>query len=268
MNATCWTYSLIVITSLAVLWGCDFQTKLLYHPTAQMPSKDLLGASKMQFWPTGSGGYRGFVSDTKIRDVRGTIIVFHGNSGTAADRSFYIEALSHLGYRVILAEYPGYGARGGKLGEESFVKDALETLSLTHQQYGGPLLIIGESLGCGVVAAASKNTPVKIDGIILITPWDTLLSVAKAKFPWLPVRLLMKDKYDSIGNLKGYQGRIAIIGAERDEVIPIVHATSLYQSLSGSKAMWVIKGVGHNDWAMSVNEAWWNEIMKFIDVPS
>ena len=268
MNATGWTFALMVITSLAMLFGCDVQSKLLYHPTAQMPSKDVLAASRMQFWPASSGEYRGFVDDTKIRNIKGTIIVFHGNAGTAADRSFYIKALSPLGYRVILAEYPMYGARGGKLGEESFVKDALETLSLTHQQYGGPLFLIGESLGCGVAAAAAKDTSVKIDGIILITPWDTLLSVAKAKFPWLPVRLLMKDKYDSIGNLKGYQGRIAIIGAERDEIIPIVHATSLYQSLSGSKAMWVIKGVGHNDWPMSVNEAWWDEIMKFIDVPS
>src|SRR5271157_1422585 len=227
MNATGGTYARMMITSLAMLFGCDFQTKLLYHPTSQMPSKDLLTDSKMQFWPTSSGGYRGFVSDPKIRNIKGIIIVFHGNAGTAADRSFYIKALGPLGYRVVLAEYPGYGARGGKLGEESFVKDALETLSLTHQQYGGSLFLIGESLGCGVVAAAAKDTPVKIDGIILITPWDTLLSVAKAKFPWLPVRLLMKDKYDSIGNLKGYQGRIAIIGAERDEIIPIVHATSL-----------------------------------------
>lgn len=259
---------LIVITSLAVLLGRDFQTKLLYYPTSQLPSKDMLDAGKIRFWPAGSTGYRGFVSETKTGSVKGTIIVFHGNAGTAADRSFYVEVLTPLGYRVILAEYPGYGGRGGKPGEESFVKDALETISLTHRQYGGPLFLLGESLGCGVAAAAATNTPVKIDGIILITPWDTLLSVASAKFPWLPVRLLMKDKYDSIGNLKGYQGRIAIIGAERDEIIPIVHATSLYESLPGSKAMRVIKGVGHNDWSLRVNEAWWDEVMKFVDAPS
>lgn len=267
MSATSWIFMLIIITALVVLFGSDLQTKLLYYPTSQLPSKDSL-AGKIQFWPAGSPGHRGFVGEPKTGKVKGTIIVFHGNAGTAADRSFYGEALRPLGYRVILAEYPGYGGRGGKPGEESFVKDALETLSLTHRQYGGPLFLMGESLGCGVAAAVAKDTPVKIDGIILITPWDNLLSVARAKFPWLPVRLLMKDKYDSVGNLKGYHGRIAVIGAERDEIIPIAHAASLYEYLSGSKAMWVIKGAGHNDWPMSVNEAWWDEIMKFIDVPS
>ena len=205
------------------------------------------------------------VSPTKI--IKGTIIVFHGNAGTAVDRIFYVKALTSLGYRVILAEYPCYGAREGKVGERPFVRDALETLGLAYQHYGGPFFLIGESLGCGVAAAAAKETPVKIEGIILITPWDTLLSVAKAKFPWFPLGLLMKDKYNTIENLKGYHGRIAVIAAERDNVIPMTHAASLYQSLTGCKAMWVIDGAGHNDWPMHVNDTWWHEIIGFVDGP-
>jgi pimeloyl-ACP methyl ester carboxylesterase len=178
-----------------------------------------------------------------------------------------VKALTSLGYRVILAEYPCYGAREGIFGERPFVRDALETLGLAYQHYGGPFFLIGESLGCGVAAAAAKETPVKIEGIILITPWDTLLSVAKAKFPWFPLGLLMKDKYNTIENLKGYHGRIAVIAAERDNVIPMTHAASLYQSLTGCKAMWVIDGAGHNDWPMHVNDTWWHEIIGFVDGP-
>jgi hypothetical protein len=176
-----------------------------------------------------------------------------------------VTALSALGYRVILAEYPRYGGRKGELGEKAFVTDANETVRLGFEQFGEPLFLLGESLGCGVAAAVAKETSVKIDGIILITPWDTLASVAKSKFPFLPVRLLLTDKYDNIDNLKSFKGRIAVVGAGRDEVIPIKHAKDLYGSFSSStKRMWIIREAGHNDWPMHTNPSWWKEIMDFV----
>jgi hypothetical protein len=176
-----------------------------------------------------------------------------------------VKALGTLGYRVILAEYPRYGGRKGELGEKAFVNDASETVRLAFEKYGGPLFVLGESLGCGVAAAIAKETSVKIDGIVLITPWDTLASVAQSKFPFLPVRLFLKDKYDNINNLRSFKGRIAVVGAGRDEVIPIGHAKDLYHSLSGtSKRMWTIQGVGHNDWPISTDTSWWKEIMDFV----
>ena len=102
-------------------------------------------------------------------------------------------------------------------------------------------------------------------GIILITPWDTLLSVAKDHFPWLPVRLFLRDSYDTVGNLKHYQGRIAIAGAERDDIVPIRHAQALFEALPGDKKMWTIRGAGHNTWPDMVGLAWWKEITDFIE---
>jgi pimeloyl-ACP methyl ester carboxylesterase len=246
----------------------DIQYKLLYYPDSSVPSRESLSAGNLQFWPSESRDYRAFVSDSNQSEYKGTVVIFHGNAGTAADRSYYVKALHPLGYRVLLAEYPGYGARNGDLGELSFVNDARETVKLAFKQYGTPIYLLGESLGCGVVAATVKDLPVPIDGVVLITPWDTLLSVAKEKFPLFPVRWLLKDKYDSIGNLKGFQGRIAVIAAERDEIIPMRHADELYRSLSGSKRKWVIDGAGHNDWPMSVDGQWWHEVMGFVSETS
>lgn len=237
---------------------------MLYYPTTYLPSQATLTANNMQFWPSGLEDYRGFTSTQHAKKVTGTIIIFHGNAGTAGDRVYYMKVLPHLGYRVILAEYPGYGGRKGELGENSFVHDAKETVRLVSNKYGAPIFLLGESLGCGVAAAAAKDSPVKIDAIILITPWDTLLSLAKEKFPWLPVRLFLRDKYDTIGYLKEYPGRIAVIGAERDEVIPLHHAQTLFKSLSGTHNMYIIKGAGHNDWPAIVDQAWWKEITDFI----
>jgi pimeloyl-ACP methyl ester carboxylesterase len=257
-------FSSVLVLLIMAFSVFDIQYKLLYYPNSSLPSRESLIADDLQFWPSETRDYRAFVSDSDQGKYKGTVVIFHGNAGTAADRSYYVKALRPLGYRVLLAEYPGYGARNGELGELSFVNDARATVKLVFKQYGIPIYLLGESLGCGVVAAIVKDVPVPIDGIVLITPWDTLLSIAKEKFPLFPVRLLLKDTYDSIGNLKGFQGRIAIIAAERDEIIPMRHADELYGSLSGSKRKWVIGGAGHNDWPMSVDRQWWHNVMGFV----
>jgi len=255
----------ILILTLFALSGCNLQRNMLYYPSSYLPSQAELAANNIQYWPSGSNDYRGFVSTVPAAAAKGTIVVFHGNAGTAADRTYYVSALAALGYRVILAEYPGYGGRKGELGEVPFVRDAKETLRRASEQYGSPIVLLGESLGCGVAAAAAKDPPVRIDAMILITPWDTLLSVARDHFPWLPVRLFLRDTYDTIGDLKQYRGRIALAGAERDDIIPLRHAQALFASLPGDKKMWTIRGAGHNTWPELVDPAWWKEVADFIE---
>lgn len=255
----------IRVVAAIILSGCNIQNKLLYYPSSSAPSEESLKADNIKPWQSSITDYRGFVATNEVGHTNGTIIVFHGNGGTAADRVFYVKALGTLGYRVILAEYPRYGGRKGELGEKAFVNDASETVRLAFVKYGEPLFVLGESLGCGVAAAIAKETSVKIDGIVLITPWDTLASVAQSKFLFLPVRLFLKDKYDNINNLRSFKGRLAVVGAGRDEVIPIVHAKDLYNSLSGTaKRMWTIQGAGHNDWPMFINTTWWKDVMDFV----
>jgi len=256
--------SLLMIAT-EILSGLNIQYRLLYYPSSSTPSEESLGAVNLKPWESSLTDYRGLIAAGERVYRNGTIIIFHGNGGIAADRVFYVSALGALGYRVILAEYPRYGGRKGELGEKAFVIDGSETVRLAFENYGGPLFVLGESLGCGVAAAIAKETSVKVDGIVLVTPWDTFASVAQSKFPFLPVRLFLKDKYDNINNLSSFKGRIAVVGAERDEVIPIGHARDLYNSLPGtSKRMWTIQGVGHNDWPMSTNTSWWKEIMGFV----
>lgn len=256
---------ILLLLIALTLSGCNTQRNMLYYPSPYLPLKEDLTASNMAFWPQGPDDYRGFISTGHTGKSKGTIVLFHGNAGTAADRVFYVNALVPLGYRVVLAEYPGYGGRKGELGEKTFVNDAKETMRLAFEKYGSPLLLLGESLGCGVAAAAAKESPVKIDGMILITPWDTLLSVAKEHFPWIPVCLFLRDKYDTVGNLKTFPGRTAVIGAEADDIVPIRHAQALFTSLPGDKKMWTIRGAGHNTWPDMVDAAWWKEVADFIE---
>jgi pimeloyl-ACP methyl ester carboxylesterase len=264
MNVKLVQLKIILVLFSMAFSGCNLQHNLLYYPSSSVPSKEELAVENMLFWPSGPSDYRGFIGTTAIRDIKGTVIVFHGNAGTAADRAYYITALGALGYRVILAEYPGYGARKGELGEASFVSDAQATVRLAAEKYGEPIFLLGESLGCGVAAGVARDRSLEIKGVILITPWDTLLAVAKTKFPLFPVSLFMKDSYDNSGNLKEFRGRIAVAGAERDEIIPISHAHELYKSLPENKKLWIIKGAGHNNWSLLVDVAKWQEFMDFV----
>jgi pimeloyl-ACP methyl ester carboxylesterase len=242
------------------------QNRLLYFPGSTAPSVAELKASGLSLWQSSQGDYRGVVAKNySAGGAKGTIVVFHGNAGIAADRSYYLNDLGTLGYQVILAEYPAYGGRRGEVGEKPFVNDACETVRVAAEIYPGPIFLLGESLGCGVAAAVAAQTKVMIRGILLITPWDTLASIAADKFPFLPVRLFLTDKYDNIANLRSFGGRIAVVASERDEVIPIRHAMKLYDSLSrNSCRMWVVGGAGHNDWTTRVDARWWKEIMEYI----
>ena len=136
---------------------------------------------RLAAWPS-PAEFRGLVAEPE-GTARGTAIIFHGNAGHAGHRAFYVRTLTRLGLRVILAEYPGYGPRDGALGEHSLVADAQQTIELAHRRHGAPLLLIGESLGAGVLAAAVARTQDGVAGLLLITPWDRL---AEHRSPSLP----------------------------------------------------------------------------------
>ena len=246
------------------------QNRFLYFPEPQWPTEQMLAYENMKLWQATAADYQGLIAAIDAPAPNGTIVLFHGNGGTALDRGFYLKPFMELGFRVILAEYPKYGGRPGKVGEKPFVAAGLETVRLAFDQYKEPLYLVGESLGCGVAAAVAKQTPVPVAGIILITPWDTLASVAKSLFPFLPVKLVLTDKYDSIENLQEFPKKISVVGAERDEILPIKHAMNLYNALpEGRKRLWIIKGAGHNDWPMHTDASLFKEITDFarIDKP-
>lgn len=244
------------------------QHRLLYYPERLNGRKaqEAFDFYKVARWPEGSGAdYRGVVKRT-VPDsalTNGTVLVFHGNAGGAQEREYYAEALQKLGWRVILAEYPGYGARNGKPGEASFREDGRETARLVRKQYPGRLVILGESLGSGVAASVAADPEVAADAVVLATPWDTLTSVAAHHYPWLPVRLFIRDRYDSVAYLKSYAGPVTVLMAEDDEIMPASSTLALYAALphAGRKRLVRVTYCGHNEWFWQVTDAQWREIL-------
>jgi len=251
----------LAVACLIVLAGIAmFQDRLLYFPDKVSPGDVVSGG--LRAWPAPQD-FRGLVAEPNGA-VRGTAIVFHGNAGHAGHRAFYAKALTPLGLRVILAEYPGYGPRDGAVGEQSLVADAEQTIALAHRTYDAPVLLIGESLGAGVAAAAAARQRDKTAGLLLITPWDRLANIAAYHYPWLPVKWLLRDHYDSVAHLASFGRPILVAVAERDSIVPARFGTALYESLSDPKRLIVLKAAEHNDWVARVDDTWWREAVTFL----
>jgi uncharacterized protein len=250
---------------IPILGAYLFQNSLLFHPDtyslAQLAqqAKD----SPVKLWPSANEAYRGLIASPGSPDLRGTIIVFHGNAGSASDRLYYVRALAPLGYRVLLAEYPRYGARPGSLGEQSLVADAIATARMLREEFPGPLYLWGESLGCAVATGVAAEEALAVDGVVLITPWKNLPDLAQSIYWFLPAKWLVKDRYDNVANLNPFKNPVAVLMADRDEIIPNQQTLAFYDAIRAPKRLWVFKNAGHNSWPTSPQEKWWLEVVDF-----
>ena len=127
----------ILLTYLLILLAVFLlQRKMMYFPTrfTQQQQEEQIASLNLQAWPS-TGELHGMISRTPLNDAKGTVLVFHGNAGAALHRTYYIDALQHLGYRVIIAEYPGYGVRSGAPSEASLIKDGIATAKLALREF-------------------------------------------------------------------------------------------------------------------------------------
>lgn len=259
-----WTRHVLGLIVLFVIVGVSLNLgdRLLYYP--QRVSMDEVAAQsrahRFAIWPS-VAHYLGLIRAPDVPPV-GTVVLFHGNAGHAGDRVWYADAFASSGLRVILAEYPMYGPREGALGESSLVSDAIRLIARVRATFPGPLIIAGESLGAGVASAAVATTGA--DAVLLITPWNDLASVARHHYPWLPVRWLLRDRYDSSENLQRFRGRIGVIIAERDSIIPAPFGIALFDALPQPKRRWLITNAEHNDWMNHVDATTWNSVIRFV----
>jgi len=223
------------------------QDRLLFFPVHVPASEIEARAQKGKFvpWMNLRGEQIGWRS--LKGDPANAVIVCHGNGGSQLETQY--KAISRDGaFQIYQLEYPGFGTRAGKPSTEAFVNstvDAIDTLHATDPK--SRLWLVGESMGTGVVCAAAAARPNLISGLVLVTPFDSLSTVAAWHFPWLPVSLLLRHHLDSVRNLAGYHGPVAVILAEKDRTIPPWLGRHLYDTYAGPKQLWMVPGVGHGD---------------------
>jgi alpha-beta hydrolase superfamily lysophospholipase len=259
----------VIAYLLLVGWVWLMQRKLLYFPdpTASIQAVPWAEGEWLEPWPDAGEGFRGYVGHPPSGTARerGTIVVFHGNAGSAKDRGYYAQALAPRGYRVVLAEYPGYGGRAGEPSEDALIRDGRATARRAQADWGGPLWLWGESLGAAVAAGVAADPTLPVAGVVLITPWERLADLAQSLYWYLPARGLLRDRYDTIAALRHFTGPVAVLIAEHDEIIPTRHSQRLYDALKAPKQRWIFPGAGHNYWPVDPQAAWWDEVLDWLD---
>ncbi len=197
--------------------------------------------------------------------VRGTAILFHGNAGLALDRAYLAPTFTGRGMRLVLAEYPGYGARSGTPSESCLVQDAIALQARIAVTYpGSPIILVGESLGAGVAVQVAAHAALPPPSrLVLLTPFLSLAEIAARVYRFPLVRYLVKDRFDAAGQLPCYKGTVTILVAGKDEIVGPGQGRELAKlSRSRGETVYVeLPEAGHNSWTASITDEHWTELL-------
>ena len=245
----------------------------MYYPTAVSIEQarqmtEVLGGAP---WLTGDGQWQGWRIDTGAMstvDNRSRAIVFHGNAGMALNRSYYAELLSGFEvsgpWEVHVFEYPGYGPRPGKPSEKAFVNAAVAAIDELLSTNSAPMVIIGESIGSGVASAVARERPDAVSALMQITPFDSMVNVARHHMPFLPVGLLLKDRFNNLEALADFDGPLIVVTAGNDQIVPAKFADPLIEQHSGPILHKDQPGTGHNSLDFNPYQSPWSDIDEFL----
>ena len=167
----------------------------------------------------------------------------------------------YAGWSLLLFNYRGYGRSEGKPGETELFADALQIHDYAAKRaQGGRVAVMGRSLGSGVAVYLAAQRPVA--GVILVSPYDSIESVAQGVYPFLPISLMLKHRFDSIARAPQLKQRLLCLIPERDEVIPPAHGERLFDAWGGEKRKVVLQEAGHN--STDAHPMFWSSIREFL----
>jgi pimeloyl-ACP methyl ester carboxylesterase len=240
---------------VGMLWW--LQRQLIYFPDASSvpPAGEVIEGARDVTLRTDDGLELGawFVPAAPgpgATDLRMAVLVAPGNGGNRVGRAGLAEELRRRGLAVLLMDYRGYGGNPGSPSEEGLARDAMAAVeALEDMGYPAERTIyFGESLGSGVVAALQARRPPA--GLVLRSPFTELADVGAWHYPWLPVRLLLRDRFPVVDHLGGSEVPVTVVYGDRDSVVPTELSARVADEAPALAERVVIAGADHNDAVM------------------
>lgn len=223
-----------------------FQTQMLF-PTDAVPAAGPLpvGAEKIEIEAAGGARLHGVYIRPRKAGDNPLILGFGGNAWNGQHVAAELNRLFPDAH-VVAFHYRGYRPSTGSPSSEALIADAPLVYDAAVERTGATKVIAaGFSIGSGVAAYLAGKR--KLDGLILVTPFDSLKAAAADLFPWLPVGPFFQHEMNSAGALKGSQVPVALIAAERDEIIRPIRTAALRPQVPNLILDRTISGAGHND---------------------
>lgn len=233
---------------LLVCAGLYFGQTFLLFPTGQVGPADPLprGAQRLELAAPAGERLRGVhVPAARPGAERLLLLGFAGNAWNAESAATFIAGLAPEA-DVIVFHYRGYPPSGGRPSAEALLADAPGILDFARSRVRPARTVaVGFSIGAAVAASLAESR--SLDGLVLVTPFDSLGRVAAGHYPWLPVRLLFRHKMEPAALLAGRRIPVALIAAGDDTLIPPERTQALRARLATIVFDRTIPDAGHND---------------------
>ena len=174
------------------------------------------------------------------------VIYFHGNGAALRERAARFAKLVSDGTGLVALSYRGYGGSTGSPSEAGLIADANATYDFAVARYPADRLVAwGESLGTGVAVALAAEHPV--GRLILESPFTSAAAVGAEVYPYLPVRLLMRDQFRSDERIANVTVPVLVLHGVRDAIVPIKFGERLFALIKGPKKFVRIPEGNHSD---------------------
>lgn len=191
--------------------------------------------------------------------ARENLLVYYG--GNAEDIFHNIDEFEDIQAATLFVAYRGYGSSGGRPSEAALYSDGLAVIDDMISRYSpGNITLVGRSLGSGVACYVAAHRD--IQGVVLVTPYDSIVNVARSSYPWLPVSLLLKHRFDSLALLRNIRCPLLVIYGGRDRVIRPERTKNLIDHIAGNKKVVFLERADHG--TVDMFPEYWQALLDFI----
>ena len=251
---------LIYLTITFILYYS--QRSLLYHPSENNYSGDKLIVPIDKVKILTDDNIELIAWHHKKKGNYKTILFLHGNAGSLENRIHKINHFNYMDVNFLIVAWRGFSGNKGKPTENGLYIDAKSAVKWLKNKGVNEedIIIYGESLGTGVGTEIAQNK--NFAGIILESPFTSMVDAGADKYPIFPIRFLLKDKYESDKKIKNIKSPILIMHGEVDKIVPFWMGKKMYDLAEEPKYYYFSK---YDDHMMEYNDELLSELKKFIN---
>ena len=239
-----------------------FQRNLLYHPSDNSYQRDEINFDYKEIFIQNKKGIKlkAWLHEKDLVNKK-TIIFFHGNAGNLRNRNYKLNELSKFDVNFLIVAYRGFSGNQGKPSELGLYEDARSTLDWLKIKgvKEKNLILYGESLGTAVAIETAQNKD--LAGLSLESPFTSMVELAQKYYPVLPVKFLLKDKYETIKKLPNINSPLLVLHGKLDDIVPFSMGKKLFEKANEPKFKYFIDDDDH---MLRYDQKLLNEIKKFI----
>jgi len=263
MNFFTFTLLFFVLTYFFILFSTYiFQRNLLYHPTENNYSGDkiLVNVEKIKIKTQDNIQLVSWYHKKNLNNYK-TILFLHGNAGSLENRIHKINHFKDMNINFLIVAWRGFSGNKGNPTEKGLYEDARSAVRWLRSNgvEENNIIIYGESLGTGVATEIAQNK--NFAGLILESPFTSMIDAAKDKYPYLPVRLLLKDKYESNQKIKNIKSPVLIMHGKVDNIVPFHMGEKMYELANDPKYYYFSE---YDDHMMEYNEKLLKVLKDFV----